>query len=938
MAGLLLSSKIAAQLEATLGQNLNKQGWQELKSPHLNILFPAGHEEVAQRVANMVTYQRRQLQESIGEKAITLSMVLQQHTVIPNGFVSLSPFRTEFFSTPPVNMQQLGSMNWMDVLTIHEYRHVQQNSNYLYGATKFLRYLQGENGWAFGKVLSIPNWFAEGDAVWAETKYTKAGRGRTPFFTRKQRAIAEAGKYYDYQTFRNGSLKKMLPDHYTTGYMMVTHLRNQKGVEAWNPIIRDAAAYKHVFYPFSRAMKNRAGYTSSSLLDASWNQMVKRWEDQQDTMRMSEPTDISLPRSTVTEINFPQPSVSGIIMWKSDYKTTDRIVVQGEDGSERVIVAPGFNVDSYFHHDNGKLVWTELSQNPRRNNQSFSDIYLYDEKVGEVRKLTEQANYFSPVFMNSEELLVVHYSPEMEPAIHRFNLKNKAVDEVIALGKRDFIGRLAYDPASGSCIAIIRRDQKLSINKIDLQTGAISPLTTSTHHTIDGIRVYDGHVYYSASFTGIDNIFRTPLDGSMKVEQLTSVVVGAYEPSVSSDGSTLYFTVFDIMGNKVVSQPLQGFRRRLEAIEEPHHLMFQDETPSVFGNENKTIFDQIDSVRYDVTNYSGSPFRGARFHSWLINPSDVKLGVTVFMNNYLNDVSGEFGGGYNLNEDGSFYTAQISYGRFFPVLNIGAERNQRSTAFLTDADTLALMKYHETVLSTSVSVPLKWLKRNFFSSLDLETKYGYHLTQERNLEDVAELSDQNYATIASEVRYAWVRRRALQNIAPRLGAVISGEWVENLSISDNRKYGAQGRVYLPGLWRNHSLQVAAAYQYEPLSNVFQEVDAFRYPRGYNRPLNDEFLRISFDYGFPLLYPDWGFHGITYCKRIRARAFFDYGEGKRFGVARNYHSLGGELIFDNTFFNLSQLISFGFRGSYLLNTDPLEPDATFVPGIFVNTLF
>ena len=80
--------------------------------------------------------------------------------------------------------------------------------------------------------------------------------------------------------------------------------------------------------------------------------------------------------------------------------------------------------------------------------------------------------------------------------------------------------------------------------------------------------------------------------------------------------------------------------------------------------------------------------------------------------------------------------------------------------------------------------------------------------------------------------------------------------------------------------------------------------------------------MSANYGLPLLYPDFGFLGIAYFKRIRANLFYDYGVGEisRLALKTKYNSVGGELIFDNTYFNLLPL-SVGVRASYLLQNDP-----------------
>ena len=69
----------------------------------------------------------------------------------------------------------------------------------------------------------------------------------------------------------------------------------------------------------------------------------------------------------------------------------------------------------------------------------------------------------------------------------------------------------------------------------------------------------------------------------------------------------------------------------------------------------------------------------------------------------------------------------------------------------------------------------------------------------------------------------------------------------------------------------------------------------------------------------MVYPDWGFGGLTYFQRIRANLFYDIGQTK---VELNNEnttlsSAGIELIFDNTFLNVLP-ISIGLRQAWLID--------------------
>jgi hypothetical protein len=146
---------------------------------------------------------------------------------------------------------------------------------------------------------------------------------------------------------------------------------------------------------------------------------------------------------------------------------------------------------------------------------------------------------------------------------------------------------------------------------------------------------------------------------------------------------------------------------------------------------------------------------------------------------------------------------------------------------------------------------------------------------------------------------------------------------------------------------NHSFNAQVAYQQESSSDGYRYPDNFFYPRGYDRPyyqiaqndlLNYEWIvKFGANYHFPLIYPDFGIPGILYIYRLRGNAFFDYSLA-RFNdhgtlFTDNYNSVGGELIFDTKLLN-TYTIDFGFRYSYLLNQNPIQPDREYLFEFFI----
>ena len=156
--------------------------WKQINTDTARIIFPEGNDSTAQRVSNIVHWLAKNNPAPLGNRVRKINIVLQTQTTISNGYVSLAPFRSEFYLTPSLNNFDIGSINWPEELAVHEYRHVEQFNNFRNGISKLAYYLFGDEGLLVAMNAAVPDWFFEGDAVYNETITTNQGRGRVSFF------------------------------------------------------------------------------------------------------------------------------------------------------------------------------------------------------------------------------------------------------------------------------------------------------------------------------------------------------------------------------------------------------------------------------------------------------------------------------------------------------------------------------------------------------------------------------------------------------------------------------------------------------------------------------------------------------------------------------------------------------------------------------------
>jgi hypothetical protein len=125
-----------------------------------------------------------------------------------------------------------GNNDWLDLLAVHEFRHVVQYDKALTGFSRGMYYLFGNNGLSL-VTAAVPSWFWEGDAVGTETALTEGGRGRIPAFDVALRTQLLTRGAFLVQQGLPAVVQRFVPNHYVLGYFMTTYLKRHHGPEAW---------------------------------------------------------------------------------------------------------------------------------------------------------------------------------------------------------------------------------------------------------------------------------------------------------------------------------------------------------------------------------------------------------------------------------------------------------------------------------------------------------------------------------------------------------------------------------------------------------------------------------------------------------------------------------------------------------------------------------
>ncbi len=377
--------------------------WKQVSTDTVRIIFPQGLDSVAKRIATITSKEQQQYNTTIGEHLHKIDIILHNQTTFSNAFVALGPWHSEFFLTPPQNAFELGSISWNDLLSVHEYRHAEQYSNFNIGLSRTLHVLFGQNGEAVANAVAIPNWFFEGDAVYNETLLSEQGRGRLPLFLNSYKSFYLQNRNYSYMKLRNGSYKNYIPDHYPLGYMLVAYGREKYGNNFWKDVTQYAAAYKSLFYPMQHAVQHYAHVSFDEFVHDAFQFYQQQWSGE--SLSNLQFVD-STQRNNVIDEKYAYKMDDAVVVLHKSYNSIPYFEINHLNGTKEKIAVQDIADDDYFSYNNGKIIYASYKPNARWGNKEYSELRLIDVKSKQEKKISANTKYFSPDISHKGNIIV----------------------------------------------------------------------------------------------------------------------------------------------------------------------------------------------------------------------------------------------------------------------------------------------------------------------------------------------------------------------------------------------------------------------------------------------------------------------------------------------------------------------------------------------------
>lgn len=908
---LFTSFQITAQSLPVLDQNPASLPWYRLQTPHFRVLYPAGFEGPAQRTAHRLESLYEPIGASLNRQPRPISVLLQNQSTSSNGFVTLFPRRSEFVAVAPQDPGLMGTYDWLDLLAVHEYRHVVQNEKALQHYGRFLYTLLGNNG-LFLPLLTVPDWFAEGDAVSTETLLSTSGRGRIPNFDLGMRANLLAGRPFSYQKAVSGSFRDNVPNHYVLGYFLTTQVKLTNGPDAWSRILN--RNYRRFPWPFafSASIKDETGLRVDDLYQQTMLDLTETWQKQQESLTLTpvspysvqpETTLFGLKQPVFTNYQYPQYLTdSTVLAVKSGLGDTPRLIELDKTGREKRVFVQGFpNDPDYLSATPQKAVWIEFGYDPRWRNRVYSNIRLLDLKTRKLTRLpnrrTAHRTRYTAVAVSpdNQKLVVVNNTETARTKLLILDANTGKIQQTLPNPDSVFYQHPRWFADGRSLVVVALKAGRKTIQRIDPETGVATNLLPRANENISHPQPWSHYVLYNSPRSGIDNIYAVDTRNG-QVFQVSSRPLAGYHAAVSPSGARLALHDFTADGSRVTDMPLDT-------------TAWTPIAPSVQTNPGELVryFGALPTVEPGAaagrailrdsavvtTPYTPTRFRrlahALNVYSWGPTVSSTSQALTAGLasQDLLGTSQVSVGYTYNQAEQTGNAFALLSYQGLYPIIDLSFQSGNRRSAVYVDrvapVDSLRSDLWQYNQLTAGFRLPLNFTQSKYSQSATASAYYNYLSVSGYDLpfRSISEVGSAGSLTAMTYgLSYQRLLRQSKRDVGPRWGQAISATY-RNTPFGGrllSEQWGIQGNLFLPGIGKHHALRLRAGYQ-EQSRGTYRFQPVVFYPRGQDYVSDDQIRAGSATYSLPVTDTHWALGRWLYMQRIKAVGFYDFAEGR-----------------------------------------------------------
>lgn len=551
--------------------------WQTVETDHFAIHFDARLADVAHRVGVVAERAHRVLSAALDHVPdAKTQVVLRDETDGANGFANVAPRNAiTLYVTAPTGSSNLADHDdWLYMLFAHEYTHI-LHLDTMSGLPRLVNAVVGKI-WAPNQIM--PRWLIEGLATYSETKRSAGGRTRNSQFDMFLRVPTLDGTAL--RLDQVNALPNIFPRGnaaYLYGSRFLRYVFDRFGDDTLRKMSHASGANPLPF-ALNRQIQGIVGKTFAELYD-DWTAFRRdRYALQaQGLARRGVRAGAQLTTSGESNLA-PRYTADGRELWwlQGDGYTLSRLrampVGQDARAARDVGVVDGLGAWSLLDDD---TLLFDRSQ-PYRRDYSFQDLYTWDPRTDREIRLTRGARARDPAVSPDQRTVAFSQNLTSQSVLSTVPTTGGAAPTELWRGAGRF--DQAFQPSwapDGQRLAFSawRAGGLRDILVIEPATGAVVEITHD--RALDGSPAWshDGrYLYFDSDRTGITNIYAYEV-ATGALWQVTDVVGGAFECTVSPDGTRLAYHGFTGTGYDVFEIPLDPARWT------PAHAYLDDRPP-----------------------------------------------------------------------------------------------------------------------------------------------------------------------------------------------------------------------------------------------------------------------------------------------------------------------------------------------------------------------